>query len=160
MKLDCSNINLAWNCWSLLEINFVRIWNMQGPNRRPNKIIITGPRNGRPQEGKEGELHTPLFSLLQSLSRVWLFVTPWTAVHQASLSITNYRSWLKLMSIKSVIPSNHLILCCSLLLQPSISLSISVFSNELVILIKWPKFWTFSFNINQSFQWIFRTDFL
>ena len=76
--------------------------------------------------------------MVQSLSRVWLFVTPWTAAHQASLSITNSQSLLKLMSIESVMPSNHLILCCPLLLPPSIFPSIKVFSNESVLHIRWP----------------------
>ena len=77
-------------------------------------------------------------------------VTWWTAVHQASLSITNSRSLLKLMSIESVMPSNHLILCCSLLLLPSIFPSIRVFSNESVLCIRWPKYWSFSFSISLS----------
>ena len=87
---------------------------------------------------------------VQSLSRVQLFVTPWTAAPQASLSITNSRSLLKFMSIELVMPPNHLILCCSLLLPPSIFPSIRVFSNELVLHIKWPKYWSFSFNISPS----------
>ena len=82
------------------------------------------------------------FSSVQSLSHVLLFVTPWTAAHQASLSITNSRSLLKLMSIESVMPSNHLILCHPLLLPPSIFPSIRVFSNESVFHIRWPKYWT------------------
>ena len=82
------------------------------------------------------------------LSRVRLFATPWTAARQASLSITNSQSLLKLMSIELVMPSNHLILCCSLLLLPSIS--IRVFSNELVLHIRWPKFWSFNFSISPS----------
>ena len=86
-------------------------------------------------------------SSVQSLSRVRLFATPWITAHQASLSITNFRSLLKLMSIESVMPSNHLILCCPLLLQPSIFPSIRVFSNESVLLIRWPKYWRFSFSI-------------
>ena len=80
------------------------------------------------------------FSLVQSLGCVQLFATPWTAAHQASLSSTNSRSLLKLMSIKSVIPSNHLILCRPLLLLPLILPSISVFSNELVCHFRWPKY--------------------
>ena len=96
---------------------------------------------------------------VQSLSRVRLFATPWTAARQASLSITNSRSLLKLMSTESVMPSNHLILCCPLLLPPSISPSIRVFSNESVLLIRWPKYWSFQLQ-HQSFQWICRTDFL
>ena len=82
---------------------------------------------------------------VQPLSWVWLFATPWTAAHQASLSITNSWSVLKLMSIKPVMPSNHLILCCPLLLLPSIFPSIRVFSNESVLCIIWPKYWSFSF---------------
>ena len=79
------------------------------------------------------------FSSVQSLSPVQLFVTPWTAAHQASLSITNSQSLFKLMSIESVMPSNHLILCCPLLLPPSIFPSIRVFSNESALLMRWPK---------------------
>ena len=75
---------------------------------------------------------------------------PWTAAHQASLSITNSRSLLKLMSIESVMPSNHLSLCCPLLLPPSIFPSIRVFSNESVLHIRWPKYWSFSFSISPS----------
>ena len=90
------------------------------------------------------------FSSVQSLSRVRLFETPWTAARQVSLSITNSRSPPKLMSIKSVMPSNHLILCRPLLLLPSIFPSIRVFSNELVLHIRWPKYWSFSFNISTS----------
>ena len=85
------------------------------------------------------------FSSVQSLSRVQLFVTPWTAACQASLSITNSQSLLKPMSIESVRPSNHLILCCPLLLPPSIFPSIKVFSNESVLRIRWTKYWFFSF---------------
>ena len=89
------------------------------------------------------------FSSVQSLTHVRLFVTPWVAAHQASLSITNSWSLLKLMSIKSVMPSNHLILC-PLLLLPSVFLSIRVFSNESVLNIRWQKYWSFSFNISAS----------
>ena len=87
---------------------------------------------------------------VQSLSHVQLFVTPWNVAHQASLSITNSWSMLKLMSIESVMPSNHLILCCPLLLPPSIFPSIRVFSNESVLCIRWPKYWAFSFSISPS----------
>ena len=82
---------------------------------------------------------------VQSLSRVQLFVTPWTAGHQASLSVTNSQSLLRLMSIKSVMPSYHLVLCHPFLLLPSIFPSITVFSNESVLHIRWPKSWNFSF---------------
>ena len=90
------------------------------------------------------------FSSVQSLSRVWLFATPWTTACQASLSITNSRSLPKLMTVKLVMPSNHLILCRPLLLLPSIFPNIRVFSNESVLRIRWPKYWSFSFNISPS----------
>ena len=89
-------------------------------------------------------------SSVQSLSRVQLFETPWTTECQASLSITNSRSLPKPMSIESVMPSNHLILCRPLLLLPSILPSIRVFSNESALRIRWPKYWSFSFNISSS----------
>ena len=97
-------------------------------------------------------------SSVQSFSHVRLFATPWTAACQASLSITNSRSLLKLMSVESVMPSNHLILCRPLLLLPSIFLSIRIFSNESALHIRWPKYW--SQLQHQSFQWTFSTDFL
>ena len=104
------------------------------------------------------------FGSVQLLSRVWLFATPWTAAHQATLSITNYQSLLKLMSIESVMPSNHLILCQPLLLPPSIFPSIRVFSNESVLCIRWPKYWSFSFSISPSNEYLglisFRIDWL
>ena len=90
------------------------------------------------------------FSSVQSLSRVRLFVTPWVAARQASLSITNSRSSLRLMSIESVMPFSHLILCCPLLLPPSIFPSIRAFSNESVLHIRWPNYWSFSFSISPS----------
>ena len=90
------------------------------------------------------------FSSVQSLSRVWLFATPWTAARQVSLSIINSWSLRKLMSIELVMPSNHLILCHPLFLLPSILPSIRVFSIESVLHIRWPKYWSFSFNINLS----------
>ena len=89
-------------------------------------------------------------SSVQSLSHVWLFVTPWTTEHQASLSITSSRSPPKPISIELVMPSNHLILCHPLFLLPSVFPSIRVFSNELVLCIRWPKYWSFSFNISPS----------
>ena len=90
------------------------------------------------------------FSSVQSLSHVPLFATPWTAAHQASLSFINSQSLLKLMSIESVTPSNHLILCRPLLLPPSIFSSIRVFSSESVLHIRWPKYWSFSFSMSPS----------
>ena len=103
-------------------------------------------------------------SSVQLLSRVWPFVTPWTAACQASLSITNSRSLLKLMAIESVMPSNHLILCWPLLLPPSIFPSIRVFSNESILHIRWSKYWSFSFSISPSSEYSglisFRMDWL
>ena len=90
------------------------------------------------------------FSSVQSLSCVRVFVTLWTAAREASLSITNSQSLLKLMSIESVMPSNHLIHCCPLLLPPSVFPSIRFFSNESALRIRWPKYWSFSFNISSS----------
>ena len=99
---------------------------------------------------------------LQSLSRVRLFATPWTAACQASLSITNSWSLLKIMSIQSVMPSNHLILCHPLLLLSSIFPSFRVFSKESVLHIRWPKYWSFSLSISPSNEYSglisFRTD--
>ena len=103
------------------------------------------------------------FCSVQSLTHVWHFATPWTEARQASLSITNFGSLLKLMSIKLVMPSNHLILCHPLC-PPSIFPSIRVFSNELVLCIRWPKYWSFSFSISPSNEYseriYFRIDWL
>ena len=101
--------------------------------------------------------HSP-FCLSQSVSQfscsvMSVFVTPWTAVHQTSLSINNSWILLKLMSIELVMPSNHLIICCPILLLPSILPSIKVFSNESVLSIRWPKYWSFSFSISPSNQY-------
>ena len=90
------------------------------------------------------------YTSVQSLSRVRLFVTPWTAAHQASLSIINSQSLLKSMCIESVMPSNHLILCHRLLLLPSVFPSIWVFPNESTLRMRWPKYWSFSFSISPS----------
>ena len=107
------------------------------------------------------------FSSVQLLSRVLFFATPWTAAHQAFLSITNSRSLFKLRSIESVMPSNHLILCHYLLLLPSVFPSIRVFSKESFLLIRWPKYWSFSFSISPSSEssglisfWIYWFDLL
>ena len=105
-----------------------------------------------------------MFSSVQLLSRARLFVTPWTTACQASLSITSFRSLLKLMSIESVMLSNHLILCHPLLLLPSIFPSIRVFSNDSILHIRWPKYWSFSFSISPSNEYSglisFRMDWL
>ena len=104
------------------------------------------------------------FSSVQLLSRVRLFATPWTVAHQASLSITISPSLLRLTSIESVMPSNHLILCRPLLLLPSIFPGIRVFSSESALRIRWPKYWSFSFNISPSNEYSglisFRMDWL
>ena len=104
------------------------------------------------------------FISVQSLSCIWLFATPWTAACKNSLSITSSWSLLKLMSIESVMPSNHLICCHPLLLPPSIFPSIRVFSNESVLHIRWPKYWSFSFSISPSNEYLglisFRIDWL
>ena len=109
-------------------------------------------------------IHNVQFSSIQSLSRVQLFATPWTAARQASLSITNSQSLPKLMSIESVMPSNHLILCHPLLLLRSIFPNIRVFSNESALRIRWPKYWSFSFSISPSNEYSglisFRMDWL
>ena len=103
-------------------------------------------------------------SSVQSLSRVWLFVTPWSAARQASPSITNSQSLLKPMSIESVMPSNHLIFCCPLLPPPSVFPSIRVFSSESALRMRWPKYWSFSFSISPSNEYSglisFRMDWL
>ena len=103
-------------------------------------------------------------SSVQSFSHVWLFATPWTVARQASLSIANSWSLLKLTSIESVMPSNHLILCHPLFLPPSIFPSIRVFSNESVLCIRWPKYWSFSFSISPFSEYSglisFRMDWL
>ena len=97
-------------------------------------------------------VYIPQSSSVQSLSRIRLFATPWTEAHQDSLSITNSWSLLKSMSIESVMPFNHLILYHPLLLLPPIFLSIKVFSNESALCIRWPKYWSFSFNISPSIE--------
>ena len=122
-RLPCTN------SWSLLKF-------MSIESAKPSNHLIL--------------CHPLQFSSVQSLSHVRLFATPWIAAHQASLSITNSWSLLKLMSIELVMPSNHLILCHPLLLLPSNFPSIRVFSNESVLCIRWPKHWGFSFNISPS----------
>ena len=124
-----------------------------GNNRNSDRFNFLGLQNHcRPRcllLGRKPTTKLVQFSSVQSLSDVLLFATPWTTAHQASLSITNSRSLLKLMSIELVLPSKHLILCCPLLLPPSIKkTSISVFSKESILPIRWPKSWSFSFSIS------------
>ena len=115
-------------------------------------------------ESQSAQTHLVQFSSVQLLSCVRLFVIPWTAARQASLSITNSWSLLKFMSIKLVMPSNHLILCRPFLLLPSIFTRFRVFSSEAALCIRWPKYWTFSFNISLSNEYSglisFRIDWL
>ena len=110
---------------------------------------IEGRVGGLILEGSDRNLMAWIskFSSIQSLNHVQLFATPWMAARQASLSITNSWSLLKLMSIMLVMPSSHLILCCPLLLLPSIPPSIKVFPNEPTLCMRWPKYWSFSFSI-------------
>ena len=111
-------------------------------------IVVTTNDHGVLKDFMSHTTHQ--FSSVQLLSHVRLFATPWTSAHQASMSITNSRSLFKFTSIELVTPSNHLILCYPLLLLPSIFLSISVFSNELALHIRWPEYWSFIISINPS----------
>ena len=130
--------------------------------KEPNNMSEN--KNTNPGVLQHKNFKTPGISSVQSLSHVQLFATPWTAAHQASLSITNSQSLLKLMFIESVMPSNHLILCPPLLLPLSIFPNIWVFSNESVLHIRWPKYWSFSFSISPSNEYSglisFRMDWL
>ena len=127
-----SILTLCWNC--LFDLFFVA-------------FVITVIHNGLPQRILPFCL---LNFIVQLISCVRLFVIPWTAACQASLSFANSCSLLKLMSIESVMPSNHLVLCHPFLLLPSIFLIIRVFSNELTLCVRWPKYWSFSFSIIPS----------
>ena len=127
----CSDKGTLMQCWGFFEV-------IQPLERTVWRFL------------KTLKIHHHQFGSVQSLSRVPLFGTPWTAARQASLSITNSWSLLKFMSIKSVMSSNHLIFCSPLLLPPSILPSIRVFSNESVLHIRWPKYWSFSFSISHS----------
>ena len=109
-------------------------------------------------DGCLGNSFSTVVTVVQSLNHVWLFTTPWTAAYQAALSFTISQNFLKVTSIESVMPSNHLIFCCPLLL-PSIFPSIRGFSNELALRFRWPKYWNFIFSI-KFLHWIFRVNFL
>ena len=131
----------------------------------PSFLMVTEPRmNYRGDFKICAFYHHKCISSVQSLSHVWLFATPWAAARQASLSIANSQSLLKLMSIESVMPSNHLIFCRALLLPPSIFPSIRVFSNESALRMRWPKYCSFSFSISSSSEYSglvsFRMDWL
>ena len=139
--LDLMMFHMVKNLPAMQETGFSPcVWKI--PWRRkwlPTPAFLSGDLRGQRS-----------LSSAQSLSRVWLFATPWTVACQASLSITSIWSLLKLMSIESVMPSNHLILCRPLLLLPSVFPGIRVFSNESVLCIRWPKYWSFSFSISPS----------
>ena len=139
--LDLMMFHMVKNLPAMQETGFSPcVWKI--PWRRkwlPTPAFLSGDLRGQRS-----------LSSAQSLSRVWLFATPWTVACQASLSITSTWSLLKLMSIESVMPSNHLILCRPLLLLPSVFPGIRVFSNESVLHIRWPKYWSFSFSISPS----------
>ena len=132
--------------------------------RSPHRLPLSSPWPEQAYIPHSKPITNKEISSVQSFSCVQLFAIPWTAAHQASLSITNSWSLLKLMSIKSVMPSNHLILCYPLLLLPSVFPSIRVFSNESVLRIRWPEYWSFSFNISPSNEYSglvsFRMDWL
>ena len=129
-----------------------------------NMLSTSGINTKEQIAGSYGKSMLIVFSSFQSLSRVRLFATPWTAACQASLSITNSQSLLKFMFIESVMPSNHCIPYHPLFVLPSIFPSIRVFSNESVLLIRWPKYWSFSFSISPSNEYSglisFRMDWL
>ena len=129
------------------------------------KFVALNAYTGKEEKSKISNIHFHIqFSSVQSLSRVWLSVTPWIAARQASLSIVNSQSSLKLMSIESVMPCSHLILCYPLFLLPLIPPSIRVFSNESTLCMRWPKYWSFSFSIILSKEYsrliCFRMDWL
>ena len=143
------------NRWAVvLEISFS--WAQVYGWSKPRLIIVCGEdlSASRPWRSYWHHLNSACSSIavvvVQSLSHVWLFAIPGTAARQASLSFTISQSLLKLTSIESVMPSNHLILCCPLLLLPSIFPNIKVFSNESALCIRWPKYWSFSFSISPS----------
>ena len=135
---------------SLSRVQLLRPWDLPGKSTGVGchcllcYLVLKSINSG------VGPLNPTFITSVQLLSRVQLFVTPWTAAHQASLSITNSQSLLKLMSFELVKPSNHLILCRPLLLLPSIFPSIRAFSNESVLHIRWSKLWCFSFSISPS----------
>ena len=161
--LNTSNkLNKVINQQSFLELSekwshWLNCWCQNWRDRWIKRTLIYGSRNSHADPMLE-------FSSVQSLSHVWLFLTPWIAARQASLCITNSRSSLRLTSIESVMPSSHLILCRPLLLLPPIPPSIRVFSNESTLRMRWPKDWSFSFSISPSKEHLglisFRMDWL
>ena len=148
---DSPGKNTGVNCPALLQGTFPTLRHFKSPALAVGSLPLALPRLSQ-------------FSSVQSLSHVWIFATPWTATHQASLSITKSQSLLKLMSIESVMPSNNLILCRPFFLPPLVFPSIRVFSNESALHIRWPKDWSFSFSITPSNEYSrlisFRMDWL
>jgi len=132
--------------WSLLYLHIIHQYGPQTSQALKNDKLQHNQSSSNPVAATIVSL--VFVAVVQSLSRVWLFVTLWTAARQASLSITNSQSLPKLRSIESVMPSNHLILCHPLLLLPSNFPSIRVFANESALHIRWPKYWSFTFNIS------------
>ena len=149
-------ISSRWFSVGISHVFEIRWWLGLESSKLPFICLLLVPRSLKLVEWEN-------WSLVQLLSRVWLFVTPWTAAHQASLSITNSWSLPKFKSTEAVMPSNHLIFC-PFLLTVSIFPSIRVFSNESALCITWPKYWSFSFNISPSSEHSglisFRTDWL
>ena len=139
----CESLSHVWFFATLWTVAHQAPLSMNSPGNNIRVVAISFSR--RSSQPRDQTLRS-----VQSLSCVWLFATPWTAAHQASLSLTNSQSLSKLMSIESVMPSNHLLLCHPLLIPPSIFPSIRVFSNELTLRIRWPKYWSFSFNVSPS----------
>ena len=143
---------MLWTCYTQYASKFGKLSSGHGTEK--GQFSFQSQRKAMPKNAQTTaqlhSSHTLASSVQFSCSVIWLFVTPWTAAHQASLSITNSWSLLKLMSIESVMPSNHLILCHPLLLLPSIFPSNRVFSNESVLCIRWPKYWSFSFSFSIS----------
>ena len=129
-----------------------KLWSLESDVASSSKLELCSFQRvlGKPCRLMTTVMGTVNLSSVQSLSRVWLFATPWIAARQASLFITNSRSLPKLMSTELVMPPNHLIFCRPLLLLPSIFPSIRVFSNETALRIRWPKYWRFSFNVSPS----------
>ena len=142
MNLDASLAKLQRNVMLSLPFSFGELW----------KLIPSELDHQRQSNEYKLYSDTFQFSSVQTFSRIWLLVTLWTTACQVSLSITNSRSPPKPMSIESVMPSNHLILCRPPLLLPSIFPSLRVFSNESALCITWPKYWSFSFNISPSYE--------
>jgi len=162
-SLDCSQAPLS------TEFSGQEYWSgLPFLNEKAHSFVVWSllifPDSSCTRHSCSQHLASVVVVVVQSLSYVWLFASPWAAAHQASLSYTISQSLFKLMSIESVMPSNHLILCCPLLFLPSIFPSIRVFSNESVLRMRWPKYWNFGFSISPSNEYSglisFRMDWL